>query len=99
MATAFVDSSTTSSKKLSGKPFRIAAHVRIGMGQGTNHLKRMLEYTMVPTAEKLDLDQSPFRTPGFDTPLAIIEERQKKFAILKKQPATHDEVPSNPTLD
>ena len=72
--------------------FRIAPHVQIGTGRGTCHMTRMLEYTMVPTTNKWELDQTPFFSNDFKVPEKVSRDRAKAIASLKKRPAPNDEV-------
>ena len=76
---------------LRGK-FRVASHIRVGTGRGYNHIERMLRYVLVPTANKMDLDPTPYFSPGFTVPPKIATDRAQAFATLKNRPAQNDEV-------
>ena len=64
--------------------YRAPCDVRVGMGQGADHLSRMLKYTMVPTVTKSDLDTAPFLSPNFKVPHQVRVDPPKK----EKTPST-----------
>ena len=71
---------------------RLACDVKIGVGAGVKHSDNMLRYCMVPTAEKYDVDPTPFFSPGFRVPPYVLNEARVARSRLAKRPADAEEV-------
>ena len=64
----------------------------VDVGRGADPLHRILRYVMVPTPNKLQVDNSPYLTKGFEVPTFILEEAAKSKKSLWNKAASADEV-------
>ena len=85
--------------------FRAKVHVEVASGGrgGIPPTQKMLKYLIVPSLAKLGVDDTPFKTQGFEVPERILNERNKAYAVLRTKPAKNTEVQDwidqNPDVD
>ena len=71
----------------------VKVDVRVAdVGRGADPLHRILRYVMVPTPNKLQVDNSPCLTKGFEVPTFSLEEAAKSEKSLWNKAASADEV-------
>ena len=86
---------TSSRGMLSGAMLNmnVKVDVRVAdVGRGADPLHRILRYVMVPTPNKLQVDNSPCLTKGFEVPTFSLEEAAKSEKSLWNKAASADEV-------
>ena len=71
---------------------RIRTHCVVGSGQGVDHLRKALEYLLVPSDSKWVLCKEPFFSSNFPLPSAVIESQRKAASRIRSKMASRDDV-------
>ena len=71
---------------------RIRTHCVVGSGQGVDHLRKVLEYLLVPSDSKWVLCKEPFFSANSPLPSAVIESQRKAASRIRGKMASRDDV-------